>query len=174
MRLGWDQKRLAKWPETYAPKLGQMCKDVIWLPTRDDLVTQMRTVHRCHPKTRWTPCAQVTHAPPGSGLRPPWRGQHELVLLLGNQRPNFGGESHEVGVAIHTSPKRPAIGIVVKLPDVDQLVQGPHIAREVTHQFGRVLGQHRPALVFVKRNKVGHFSDDRGISAQFIDGHDNS
>jgi hypothetical protein len=50
MRLGWDQKRLAKWPETYAPKLGQMCKDVIWLPTRDDLVTQMRTVAQVSPE----------------------------------------------------------------------------------------------------------------------------
>jgi hypothetical protein len=28
-------------PETYTPKLGQMGKDVMWLPTRDELVTQM-------------------------------------------------------------------------------------------------------------------------------------
>ena len=28
---------------TYAPKLGQMGKDVMWLPTRDELVTQMLT-----------------------------------------------------------------------------------------------------------------------------------
>ena len=28
-------------PETYAPKLGQMGKDVMWLPTRDELVTQL-------------------------------------------------------------------------------------------------------------------------------------
>lgn len=30
-------------PETYTPKLGQMGKDVMWLPTRDELVTQMLT-----------------------------------------------------------------------------------------------------------------------------------
>lgn len=28
-------------PETYTPKLGQVGKDVMWLPTRDELVTQM-------------------------------------------------------------------------------------------------------------------------------------
>lgn len=28
-------------PETYAPRLGQMGKDVMWLPTRDELVTQL-------------------------------------------------------------------------------------------------------------------------------------
>lgn len=36
-------------PETYAPKLGQMGKDVMWLPTGDDLVTQMLTAARVGP-----------------------------------------------------------------------------------------------------------------------------
>ena len=36
-------------PETYAPKLGQMGKDVMWLPTRDELVTQMLTAARVGP-----------------------------------------------------------------------------------------------------------------------------
>ena len=67
-----------------------------------------------------------------------------------------------------------AVGVVVELPDVDQLVQGTHITREITHQFRRVLGQRRPALVFVVRNDFGHFSDDHGIGAQLIDGHENS
>jgi hypothetical protein len=31
-------------PETYAPKLGQMGKDVMWLPSRDELVTQLLKV----------------------------------------------------------------------------------------------------------------------------------
>jgi protein-L-isoaspartate O-methyltransferase len=34
---------------TYAPKLGQMGKDVMWLPTRDELVTQMLTVAQVSP-----------------------------------------------------------------------------------------------------------------------------
>jgi protein-L-isoaspartate O-methyltransferase len=34
---------------TYAPKLGQMGKDVMWLPTRDELVTQMLTVAEVSP-----------------------------------------------------------------------------------------------------------------------------
>ena len=37
-------------PETYAPKLGQMGKDVMWLPTRDELVTQMLTAARVGPE----------------------------------------------------------------------------------------------------------------------------
>lgn len=37
-------------PETYAPKLGQMGKDVMWLPTRDELVTQMLTAARVTPE----------------------------------------------------------------------------------------------------------------------------
>lgn len=36
-------------PETYAPKLGQMGKDVMWLPTRDELVIQMLTAARVGP-----------------------------------------------------------------------------------------------------------------------------
>ncbi|WP_300552731.1 methyltransferase domain-containing protein [Limnohabitans sp. Rim8] len=34
---------------TYAPKLGQMGKDVMWLPTRDELVTQMLTAAQVSP-----------------------------------------------------------------------------------------------------------------------------
>ena len=37
-------------PETYTPKLGQMGKDVMWLPTRDELVTQMLTAARVTPE----------------------------------------------------------------------------------------------------------------------------
>jgi hypothetical protein len=236
---------------TYAPKLGQMGKDVMWLPTRDELVTQMLTAAQVSPedevvdlgagdgkiaiaaarqfgarawgieynkdlaalaqrnaekagvagrvrivqgdifKEDFSRASVVTlylleelneqlrptllGMRPGtrvvsntfgmgdwepdqvSGLRAPGGRQHELVLLLGNQRPDFGGKGHEVGIAIDAGPKGPAVGIVVKLPDVDQLVQSPHIAREVTHQFGRVLGQHGPALVFVVR-RVPTFS----------------
>jgi len=36
-------------PETYAPKLGQSGKDVMWLPTRDELVTQMLAAARVGP-----------------------------------------------------------------------------------------------------------------------------
>lgn len=36
-------------PETYAPKRGQMGKDVMWLPTRDELVTQMLAAARVGP-----------------------------------------------------------------------------------------------------------------------------
>ncbi len=37
-------------PETYAPKLGQSGKDVMWLPTRDELVTQMLAAARVGPE----------------------------------------------------------------------------------------------------------------------------
>ena len=36
-------------PETYTPQLGQMGKDVMWLPTRDELVTKMLTTARVGP-----------------------------------------------------------------------------------------------------------------------------
>jgi len=36
-------------PETYTPKLGQMGKDVMWLPTRDELVTQLLKAARVTP-----------------------------------------------------------------------------------------------------------------------------
>lgn len=36
-------------PETYAPRLGQMGKDVMWLPTRDELVTQLLQAARVTP-----------------------------------------------------------------------------------------------------------------------------
>lgn len=37
-------------PETYAPKLGQSGKDVMWLPTRDELVAQMLAAARVGPE----------------------------------------------------------------------------------------------------------------------------
>ncbi len=37
-------------PETYTPKLGQTGKDVMWLPTRDELVTQMLAAARVGPE----------------------------------------------------------------------------------------------------------------------------
>jgi hypothetical protein len=36
-------------PETYTPKLGQLGKDVMWLPTRDELVSQLLTAARVGP-----------------------------------------------------------------------------------------------------------------------------
>jgi len=36
--------------ETYTPRLGQSGKDVMWLPTRDELVTQMLTVAQVSPE----------------------------------------------------------------------------------------------------------------------------
>jgi hypothetical protein len=41
LTLCWLQACSSLAPETYTPKLGQMGKDVMWLPTRDELVTQM-------------------------------------------------------------------------------------------------------------------------------------
>ncbi|KZS01363.1 Uncharacterized protein APZ42_002007, partial [Daphnia magna] len=69
----------------------------------------------------------------GRGLARGWRLPDPISPA---KRPNFGGKGHEVRIAVDASPESTAVGIVVKLPDVDQLVQGPHIAREVTHQFG--------------------------------------
>lgn len=36
-------------PETYTPQLGQMGKDVMWLPTQDELVTQLLKAARVKP-----------------------------------------------------------------------------------------------------------------------------
>ena len=47
--LLWLQACSSLPPETYTPKLGQSGKDVMWLPTRDELVTQMLTVARVTP-----------------------------------------------------------------------------------------------------------------------------
>jgi hypothetical protein len=98
----------------------------------------------------------------------------ELVVLLAHQRANFGGKGHELRVGKHPGPKGAAVGVVVELPDMDQLIHGAHIAREITHQFLRVLAQHRPALVFIVGDDFGHFSNDHGISAQFVNGHGDS
>lgn len=37
-------------PPSYAPKLGQLGKDVMWLPTQDELVTQMLAAARVSPQ----------------------------------------------------------------------------------------------------------------------------
>ena len=101
------------------------CRTLKVRPARDVVFVGRRLqVRRGAPSTR-------------SGLRPPRRRQHELVLLLGNQWPDFGGKGHEVRIAVDPGPKGAAVGIVVKLPDVDQLVQGPHISCEIAYQHLR-------------------------------------
>jgi hypothetical protein len=94
--------------------------------------------------------------------------------LFADERTYFGSKGHEFRVGKDTGPEGAAVGVVVKLPHVNQLVDGAHIAGEIAHQFLRVLGQGGPAFVGIEGGQLGHFADDGRVSAQFINCHKDS
>src|SRR6185369_11135094 len=68
-------------------------------------------------------------------MRTPGGGVEELHFLRHHQRAEFGGEAFgEVGVGEDRIPMRTAAGIVVELPEMDDLVDRSRIALEVAHE----------------------------------------
>ena len=70
------------------------------------------------------------------GMRSP-RGRRQQLDLLGQyQRPEMGREAfHKIRVGKDGGPVRAPVGIVVELPEVDQLINHARVGLEVANQL---------------------------------------
>ena len=73
---------------------------------------------------------------PFSRMRSPRGRGQQLDLLGGNQRAELHGEAlDEVLVGEDRRPMRAAVGIVVELPEIDELIDRARVALEVSDQL---------------------------------------
>src|SRR5262245_8793281 len=91
-------------------------------------------------RTSWrtTACAPViigiVVAP--SGMRSPRRRRQQLDLMGDEQWAEFRGETlDEILVGEHRGPVRATVGIIIELPEMDQLIDRARVGLEVTDQL---------------------------------------
>ena len=107
-------------------------------------------------------------------MRAPGRGGQEFDFLGGDQRPELRGEAiDEIAAREHRRPMRPPIGVVVELPDVDELVDHAGIGLKIADQFGIVttLLERRKAELLVEFDRFPHFANVQGVGAHFVQRH---
>src|SRR5207237_6500429 len=70
-----------------------------------------------------------------SGMRSPRGRGEQLDLLRGDERAEFDGEAvDEILVGKYRRPVRATVGIVVELPEVDELIDHARVGLEVADQ----------------------------------------
>src|SRR5215469_7595004 len=66
----------------------------------------------------------------------PRRSRQQLDLLCHDKRPELRGKAfHEVLVGEDPCPVLPAVGVVIKLPEMDDLVDRASVTQEVAHEL---------------------------------------
>ena len=73
--------------------------------------------------------------------------------------------------ASEKTPELAPVGVVLELPEVDQLVQPPDVAGEVADQAVRMLGQGWPALGLVQLDHLRHLAHHDVVGPEFVDRH---
>src|SRR5258708_30209055 len=107
-------------------------------------------------------------------MRPPRGGVQQLDLLRHHQRAEFYSKAFGEGlVGEHRGPVRAPAGIVVELPEMDELVDRAGVALEVADQ---VLGmaalfERRKSELLVELRRLGHLADVERVGPQFIECH---
>lgn len=71
-------------------------------------------------------------------MRPPSRREHEFDFLAHDERAELHSEFHEVGISENAGPMASAVGVVVELPHVNELIDRADVADEVPNQLLRV------------------------------------
>src|SRR5258708_17464502 len=104
-------------------------------------------------------------------MRPPRRGMKELYLLGHDQGPELGGEAlGEVGVGEYCGPMGAAIGIVLELPEMDELVDRPGVALEIANQVLVVaaLLQSGKAELLIEFHGLGHLANIECVGSELV------
>ena len=66
------------------------------------------------------------------------------------------------------------VRVILEAPQVNQLVNGPHVAGEIANQLlaeASIL-QRRPAFFTIKLGRFGHLANVQSVGAELIDSHD--
>src|SRR5690242_7783092 len=108
-------------------------------------------------------------------MRPPRRSLEQLHFLGHQQWTEPRGKAlNEVLVRIYSSsPMRPTICIIVKLPKMQKLIDRSGIRLEVPDQLLVVaaLLERRKANLLIELHRLRHCADSERIGSQFIQGH---
>src|SRR5262244_4342108 len=105
---------------------------------------------------------------------PRGRGQ-QLHLLGSKERAELHGEAFdEILVGEHRGPVRAAIGVVIELPEMHELVDHPRVGLEVADQLLVLapLLEGGEAELAVQLDRLAHLADVQRVGAQLVDRHD--
>src|SRR5215467_2820024 len=101
----------------------------------------------------------------------PRRGRQQLDLLCHDKRSELRGKAfHEVLVGEDPCPVLPPIAVVIKLPEMDELVDRAGVGLEVTQELlvMATLRKRREAELLVKLRRFRHLADVECVRSQFI------
>src|SRR2546426_10657109 len=106
-----------------------------------------------------------------SGMRSPRGRGQELDLLGSDQRTELRGEAFdEVLVGEDRGPVRATVGVVVELPQMDELVDRARVGLEVADQLLvlAALLERRVAELRVQLDCLGHLADVKRVGSHLI------
>src|SRR5499427_9006707 len=112
--------------------------------------------------------------PQQSRMWAPRRGRQQLDLLCHDKRPELRGKAfHEVLIGEDPCPVLPPVGIVIKLPEMDDLVDRSSVGLEVTQELLVVaaLRKRREAELLVKFRRFRHLAHVECVRSQFVQRH---
>src|SRR5881628_2906407 len=104
---------------------------------------------------------------------PPGRGQ-QLDLLRSEQRTEFHGKAFdEILVGKYRSPVRATVGIVVELPEMDELIDRASVGLEIADQLLVLAAflERRVAELRIQLDGLRHLADVKRVGPHFIDRH---
>src|SRR2546425_2980499 len=109
-----------------------------------------------------------------SGMRSP-RGRGQQLDLLGSeQRTEFHGKAFdEIFVSKYRSPVRATVGIVVELPQMDELIDRAGIGLEIANQLLvlAALLERRVAELRIQLDRLGHLANVKRVGPHLINRH---
>jgi hypothetical protein len=98
----------------------------------------------------------------------------QLDLLCHDNRPELRGKAfHEVLVGVDPFPVLPPVSVVIKLPEMDGLVDRASVCLEVAHELLVMapLLERRVAKLPVELRRLRHLADVDCVRSQFIQRH---
>src|SRR5499426_4057311 len=108
------------------------------------------------------------------GMRAPWGGGQQLDLLGGYQRPELHGEAvDEILVGEDRLPVCAAVGVVIELPEVDELIDHARVGLEVADQLLvlAALLERWVAELRVQLDRLAHLPDVERVRSELVDRH---
>src|SRR5271166_542854 len=110
-------------------------------------------------------------------MRAPRRGLEQLDLLRHQQRTKLRSEAlYEILVRIECRPMCAPVGVVLKLPQMDKLIDCAGIGLEVPDKFLVLASflERREAEFLIELHGLRHCADTERVSPQFVEGHQKS
>src|SRR6516162_1086837 len=112
--------------------------------------------------------------PQQSRMWTPRRGRQQLDLLCHDKRPELRGKAfQEVLVGEDPCPVLPPVGVVIELPEMDELIDRASVGLEVAQELLVMapLLERREAELLVELRRFRHLADVECVRSQFVHCH---